>query len=248
MLSNLISHVLALGDKLLHAGNLGRLQLGSGNIKGHAQWRAKNNLKWCAPRCTADGIVECKLALSQQPTPVALAHPHVVPEHLLNRTMKPFGQTICLRVIGWGHGYTTLQKLHQLLPKIGSEAYISVTNDLARHSKFANPMFKEHVCNINSSTSRMARNKLHIPTKTIHNAKYSIITPVRHGQWHNEVHADVLKGSMRVLYRFQRSLLHLSWGFILLAQCTIFTNFLNFCIHIEKIEVLLNQLEQILGT
>jgi hypothetical protein len=155
-------------------------------------------------------------------------------------------QTICLRMVGWRQSNTCFQRRTQTLPKHRCKSWVTVTDNLRRHTKPTNPMLKEKWCSILSCQSTMTRNKSDQPTKSIYNSEHSIKTTRRLRQRHNEIHTNMFKTHRRVFQRLQQARRFLSWSFVLLTHRTFSTKLSNRQIHTIPKKSLLTCLQQLM--
>jgi hypothetical protein len=111
------------------------------------------------------------------------------------------------------------------------KAYITVTYNFLRHTMYADPVSKKHICHIRSGTSRLTRYKFHISRKTIYNSIYGIIA-IGCRQRHNKIHGYMLKWTRGILNRLQFSNRRLRRRFICLTNRASFNKSINSLRHV----------------
>lgn len=154
--------------------------------------------------------------------------------------MKPLSEAISLRMITITHCNSTIKLLHQSLPKLTLKTNISITNNLTRHTKSTNPVFKQQLTSLNSIYITMTRYEPNQATKPINNSKNRIKTSTRLRQIHNKIHRNVIKWFTRVFNRLQYANRPLCTSFISLANSTLPTKTINTLDHLFPIKTFLH--------
>ena len=189
-------HVSTCCHEILHRWKLYRSQR---YVQRYRWLHPINNAKRNVLHSILERTVQREFALCKARAPLLLRARAITTQHLLNRTVEPLCQTICLRVVGCGKSHPTTQQNKQLIPKLRSKTHISIRNNLFWHTILTYPVFKKEISYIQCSYSGAAWNAAANSRKTVNDTKNSIMATCATWQGHYEVHGHMLKRHRRIL-------------------------------------------------
>ena len=89
----------------------------------------------------------------------------------------------------------------------------------------------------------MTGDESHKPGESINNGKNPIKTRLTFGEWHDEIHSDMLETTLGVLQRLKQAIGILGGCLALLARDAVLAKPDNILVHVGPVKSLLTQLE-----